>query len=129
MGIEEILNSGINLLKVENEHQHEIKKIISAENDKIREREIQKLSAELNYQLKEEELKCLSQRYKNLHEEQMLQKQNEHNENILKINSEYNTRNKKNEFEYMNEVEKIKLESDKNNMNHKENMSQIEKKN
>ena len=96
MGIEEILNSGINLLKVENEHQREIKKIISAENDKIREREIQKLSAELNYQLKEEELKCLSQRYKNLHEEQMLQKQNEHNENILKINSEYNTRNKKN---------------------------------
>ena len=73
------------LLKIENERELELKRIIAITNDKMREKEIQELIEKLNYQSKAEELKCLFQRYKDMHEEQMLKIQYQHDENKMKL--------------------------------------------
>ena len=88
MGVEGF-SSATDLLKIENEHELEFKRIIANTNDKMREKEIQELIAKLNYQSKVEELKCLFQRYKDMHEEQMLKIQYQHDENKIKLSNDY----------------------------------------
>ena len=88
MGVEGF-SSATDLLKIENEHELEFKRIIANTNDKMREKEIQELSAKLNHQSKVEELKCLFQRYKDMHEEQMLKIQHQHDENKIKLSNDY----------------------------------------
>ena len=88
MGVE-VFSSATNLLKIKNEHERELTRIIANTNDKMREKEIQKLSAKLNHQLKVEELKCLCQKYKDMHEEQMLKIQYQHDENKIKLYNDY----------------------------------------
>ena len=75
------LNIETQIKKIENEHDAEIKRIISTDNDNRRKREIEELSVKLNHQLKEEELQYLCQRYKNMHIENMLKLKNDHEEN------------------------------------------------
>ena len=127
MGIQEILNCGTNLYKIEKEHDREIRKIISTNNDKIREREIQELSAKLNYQLTKEELKCLYQRYKNMHEEIMLKEQNRHEENKIKLYNDYDKDIRLIESNSKVQEAKINQESLKNSMIHDENIAKIKK--
>ena len=88
MGVE-AFSSATDLLKIENEHELEFKRIIANTNDKMREKEIQELNSKLNYQSKIEELKCLFQRYKDMHEEQMLKIQYQHDENKIKLYNDY----------------------------------------
>ena len=128
MGIEEILGSATNLIKIENEHEQEIKRIISTTNDKKREREIQELSAKLNHQLKEEELKLLCQRYKNMHEEQMLKNQYQHDENKFKLYNDFELNSHKNYLDYKKKEIEIEKESCKNIMDHEENIKKIDQK-
>lgn len=127
MGIEEILGSATNLIKIENEHEQEIQRIISTTNDKKREREIQELSAKLNHQLKEEELKLLCQRYKNMHEEQMLKNQYQHDENKFKLYNDFELNSQKNYLDYKKQEIEIEKESCKNIMDHEENTKKIDK--
>lgn len=126
MGIEEILGSATNLLKIENEHEQEIQRIISTTNDKIREREIQELSVKLNHQLKEEDLKLLCQRYKNMHEEQMLKNQFQHDENKIKLYNDYDLNLQKNYLDYKREEINIEEKRYKNIMDHEENNKKID---
>jgi len=84
MGMEALLGSATNLYAIEKENQREIQKIISTENDKKREREIQELRTKLNHQLKLDELKFLCQRYKDMHDQKVLEELNRHDE--AKIN-------------------------------------------
>lgn len=128
MGIEEILGSATNLIKIENEHEQEIQRIISTTNDKKREREIQELSAKLNHQLKEEELKLLCQRYKNMHEEQMLKNQYQHDENKFKLYNDFELNSQKNYLDYKKQEIEIEKESCKNIMDHEENIKKIDQK-
>ena len=128
MGIEEILGSATNLIKIENEHEQEIQRIISTTNDKKREREIQELSAKLNHQLKEEELKLLCQRYKNMHEEQMLKNQYQHDENKFKLYNDFELNSQKNYLDYKKKEIEIEKESCKNIMDHEENIKKIDQK-
>lgn len=128
MGIEEILGSATNLIKIENEHEQEIQRIISTTNDKKREREIQELSAKLNHQLKEEELKLLCQRYKNMHEEQMLKNQYQHDENKFKLYNDFELNSQKNYLDYKKTEIEIEKESCKNIMDHEENIKKIDQK-
>ena len=128
MGIEEILGSATNLIKIENEHEQEIQRIISTTNDKKREREIQELSAKLNHQLKEEELKLLCQRYKNMHEEQMLKNQYQHDENKFKLYNDFELNSQKNYLDYKKTEIEIEKESCKNIMDHEENIKKIAQK-
>lgn len=127
MGIQEIFDSGINLIKIENENQREIQKIISSDNDKIREREIQELSTKLNHQLKEDELKVLCQRYKNMHEQIVLSEQNRHDETIIKLSNDYNRDIRLNELYFKTQEAKINQENLKNIMEHEENTEKIHK--
>lgn len=127
MGIQEILDSGINLIKIENENQREIQKIISSDNDKIREREIQELSTKLNHQLKEDELKLLCQRYKNMHEQIVLSEQNRHDETKIKLFNDYDRDIRLNELNFKTQEAKINQENLKNIMEHDENTEKIHK--
>ena len=125
MGVEEILGSMNNLVKIENDHESEIKKIISTDNDNKRKREIEELSLKLNHQLKEEELQCLCQRYKNMHIEEMIKKKNEHEENEAKIYNDYLIKTEKNKMKFKKEIGIIKNEENKNFQVHLENMEKI----
>ena len=121
----EILDPLNNLIKIENDYDIEIKKIISENNDNNRKREIEELSLKLNHQLKEEELQYLCQRYKNMHIEQMLKIKNEHEENEAKIYNDYKLRTQENEMNFEKEMGILKNEENKNLQVHLENKEKI----
>ena len=93
----EILNSKNNLIKIENENEEEIKKIISIDNDIKRKRIIEELIVKLNLQLLKEKLQNLHQIYKNMHTDQMLKLQKEHEEKLNEFFNDYKYKNKENE--------------------------------
>ena len=93
----EILNSKNNLIKIENEYEAEIKKIISIDNDIKRKRIIEELIVKLNLQLLKEKLQNLHQIYKNMHTDQMLKLQKEHEEKLNEFFNDYKYKNKENE--------------------------------
>ena len=95
--MDEILNSVNNQIKIENEHEAEIKKIISIDNDIKRKRIIKELIVKLNLQLLKEKLQNLHQIYKNMHTEQMLKLQKELEEKLNKIFNDYKYKSKVNE--------------------------------
>ena len=125
----EILDPFNNLVKIENEHEVEINKIISTDNDNKRKREIEELSVKLNHQLKEEELQYLFQRYKNMHIENMFKLQNEHDENTNKIFTNYAIKSKENEKKFYKDMSILKNEDNQNLRNHIENMEKIKSQN
>ena len=130
MGIEAFLGSAINLYKIETENEREIQKIISTDNDKKREREIQELSTKLNHQLKEDELKFLCQRYKDMHNQKVLEEQNRHDEAKTKLYNDYDRDIRQNELNSKTQLAKINQENLKNIMDYlfKEEMEQNSKK-
>ena len=124
----EILDPLNDLVKIENEHDAEIKRIISTDNDNRRKREIEELSIKLNHQLKEEELQYLCQRYKNMHIENMFQLKNEHEENQSKIFNEYKAKTDENEKNFNKDMRIIQKEENKDQQIHVENMEKIKSK-
>ena len=124
----EVLEPLNDLVKIENEHDAEIKRIISTDNDNRRKREIEELSIKLNHQLKEEELQYLCQRYKNMHIENMFQLKNEHEENQSKIFNEYKAKTDENEKNFNKDMRIIQKEENKDQQIHVENMEKIKSK-
>ena len=127
MGIEAFLGSAINLYKIETENEREIQKIISTDNDKKREREIQELSTKLNHQLKEDELQFLCQRYKDMHNQKVLEEQNRHDEAKTKLYNDYDRDIRQNELNSKTQLAKINQENLKNIIDHEENTEKIHK--
>jgi hypothetical protein len=125
----EILDPMNNLIKIENEHDAEIQKIISTDNDNKRKREIEELSVKLNHQLKEEELQYLCQRYKNMHIETMFHLQNEHDETLSKIYTDYAFKIDENEKKFYKDMSILKSEENQNLRNHIENIEKIKSQN
>ena len=96
----EVFDSMNNHIKIENEHEAEIKKIISIDNDIKRKRIIEELIVKLNLQLLKEKLQNLHQIYKNMHTDQMLKLQKEHEEKLNKIFNNYKYKSKENEKKF-----------------------------
>ena len=111
----EILNSKNNLIKIENEYEAEIKKIISIDNNIKRKRIIEELIVKLNLQLLKEKLQNLHQIYKNMHTDQMLKLQKEHEEKLNKIFNNYKYKSKENEKNFYKDM-RI-LQNKKNKIN------------
>ena len=111
----EVFDSMNNHIKMENEHEAKIKKIISIDNDDKREREIKEIKVKLNLELKEEELRNLIQRYQNWHIEQMLKLKNEHEEKLNKIFSVYKCKSKENKKKFYKDMSI--LQNKKNKIN------------
>ena len=93
----EVFDSMNNHIKIENEHEAEIKKIISIDNDIKRKRIIEELIVKLNLQLLKEKLQNLHQIYKNMHTDQMLKLQKEHEQKLNEFFNDYKYKNKENE--------------------------------
>ena len=125
----EILDPLNNLVKIENEHEAEINRIISTDNDNKRKREIEELSIKLNHQLKEEELQYLCQRYKNMHIENMFKLKNEHEENQSKIFNEYKAKADENDKKFNKDMRIIQKEENNYERIHVENIEKIKSKN